>query len=98
MTYLKSQGVPLIPAVLDWSAAAPSSPRGCEYVLMERAAGVELRQIWDSLTEREQTAYNQQLADWVRSVGALPRPAPAGVPLIGNAGVAPGPPHMSLDS
>ena len=77
MTYLKSQGVPLIPAVLDWSADAPSSPLGCEYVLMERAAGVELRQIWDSLTEREQTAYNQQLADWVRAVGALPRPAPA---------------------
>ena len=60
--------------VIAWSADPSSSPIGCEYLLMERANGIELRKIWDTLTPAQHSSYNRQLAEWVRGVGNVPRP------------------------
>ncbi len=77
MHWLRSQSIPLIPKVVGWSADAASSVLGCEYVLMTKARGIELRKIWDTLTPGQQAGYCQQLADWLRAVGTVPRPQPA---------------------
>ena len=77
MQWLRSNGVPLIPPVIAWSADPASSPIGCEYLLMERANGIELRKIWDTLTSPQKNNYSRQLAEWLRAVGTVPRPLPA---------------------
>ena len=77
MHWLKSHSIPLVPKVVGWSADAATSVLGCEYVLMARARGVELRKIWDTLTPSQRLGYCEQLADWLRAVGTVPRPPPA---------------------
>lgn len=77
MHWLRRNSIPLVPKVVGWSADAASSVLGCEYVLMSKARGIELRKIWDTLTPAQQAGYCQQLADWLRAVGTVPRPQPA---------------------
>ncbi|KAK2768411.1 hypothetical protein FQN54_000266 [Arachnomyces sp. PD_36] len=44
MEYLRLHGLP-IPKVLSWSSTT-SNPLGCEYIIMEKARGKELDEIW----------------------------------------------------
>lgn len=77
MHWLQRHAVPLVPKVIGWSADPASSALGCEYVLMSKARGIELRKIWETLRPSQQVSYCQQLADWLREVGTVPRPQPA---------------------
>ena len=77
MHWLRKHSVPLVPKVIGWSADAASSALGCEYVLMTKARGVELRKLWDTLMPPQRASYSRQLADWLRAVGTVPRPKPA---------------------
>ena len=47
-------GVP-IPEVLTWSSRAQSTPVGAEFILMEKAQGVRLDTIWESLIAEKET-------------------------------------------
>uniref|UniRef100_A0A0G4HWZ6 Aminoglycoside phosphotransferase domain-containing protein n=1 Tax=Chromera velia CCMP2878 TaxID=1169474 RepID=A0A0G4HWZ6_9ALVE len=74
MLWLRQHDVPLVPAVVSWSADPLTSPLGCEYVLMERIPGVPLHQVWPNLSAEERGQYRQQLATWLQTVAGVPRP------------------------
>jgi hypothetical protein len=55
------------PKVLAWnSRAAPSNPVKAGYIIMEKTAGTELGQHWDSLNGKEKYAIVQQLVELER--------------------------------
>ncbi|KAJ4463775.1 kinase-like domain-containing protein [Lentinula lateritia] len=60
MDYARSLGVP-VPRVLAWCADASSTPVQSEYIIMEKASGVELGRVWDQMS-------SDQKDDTVREV------------------------------
>ena len=52
MKFIYDLGIP-IPKVLTWSSRADTDV-GCEYIIMEKAKGVPLLKVWDSLTSKNQ--------------------------------------------
>ncbi|KAM5448395.1 Phosphotransferase enzyme [Microsporum audouinii] len=44
-----------VPKVLTWNSNASKSPVGAEYIVMEKAAGTSLKEIWPRLTSEEKT-------------------------------------------
>ncbi|KZT25834.1 phosphotransferase family protein [Neolentinus lepideus HHB14362 ss-1] len=59
--FVRSLGIPT-PAILDWSSQAEQNPAEAEYIIMEKAAGVELSKVWPNLSE---TQKNQVILKWV---------------------------------
>ena len=49
MDYIRSLGVP-IPRVLAWCSNASSTSVESEYIIMEKAQGIELGRVWDKMT------------------------------------------------
>jgi len=46
-----------VPKVFSWSSNASSTPVGAEYILMERANGVELNSRWETLSDADRTRF-----------------------------------------
>ncbi|TFK50483.1 phosphotransferase family protein [Heliocybe sulcata] len=67
MQFVRKLGIPT-PAILDWSSQAGENPAGAEYIIMEKAAGVELSTVWSKLSEAQRDGF---LARWVTLEKAL---------------------------
>jgi len=50
-----------VPKVLAWDAD-PSNPVGAEYIMMEKAAGVQLFKVWDEMNDWDQFCAVKELA------------------------------------
>lgn len=50
-----------VPRVLAWNAN-PSNPVGAEYIVMEKALGVQLFKVWDKMSDLDKLSIVQQLA------------------------------------
>ena len=46
-----------VPKVFGWSSNSSSTPVGAEYILMERASGVELSTRWETLSDADRTRF-----------------------------------------
>lgn len=54
MRFLRERlGLTQVPRVLSWSSQASDTPVGAEYIIMDVADGVELRQVWHGLKKRQ---------------------------------------------
>lgn len=51
-----------MPKVLAYCSRAGESKLGAEYIVMEKAAGIELGRVWDDLKPKERLAIVQQIA------------------------------------
>ncbi|KAF2757486.1 hypothetical protein EJ05DRAFT_465617 [Pseudovirgaria hyperparasitica] len=60
-----------VPKVLAWSSRAQSNPIGAEYIIMEKASGVELEQIWPSLDIKERFAVVKAVAGYQKSWNSI---------------------------
>ncbi|KIW95359.1 uncharacterized protein Z519_03943 [Cladophialophora bantiana CBS 173.52] len=52
-----------VPSIYSWSADV-SNPVGAEYIIMEKAPGVQLFKVWDQIEERNTLAIIEKLAKW----------------------------------
>lgn len=50
-----------VPKVLGWSSKSSSTPVGAEYILMERAKGVELSARWETLDDADRARFLKEL-------------------------------------
>ncbi|CAK8998289.1 unnamed protein product [Durusdinium trenchii] len=78
---LEAHAMPCTPRVIDFAVDAATSPLKCEFILMEKLPGIQLRKIWADLSISERAAYLQQLKDWLTKLHEIPRPQGAGGPL-----------------
>lgn len=62
MDYVRSLGVP-VPRVLAWCADASDTTVGSEYIIMERAPGIELGRVWDQISSKQKDDVVQELVD-----------------------------------
>lgn len=53
-------GLP-VPRILDYCSRAAGSKLGTEYVVMEKAKGIELGRVWDDLKPREKLSIAKQI-------------------------------------
>ncbi|KIK64973.1 hypothetical protein GYMLUDRAFT_980222 [Collybiopsis luxurians FD-317 M1] len=60
MDYVRSLGIP-VPRVLAWCADASSTPVQSEYIVMERASGIELGRVWDQLSSDQRDGVVRKL-------------------------------------
>ena len=74
LKWLEAQSMPLTSRVIDFSVDGKSSPLHCEFILMEKLPGVQLRHLWPSLTMSERLVYLRQLVEWLHTLYAVPRP------------------------
>ena len=74
LKWLEMHSMPLTPRVIDFAVDAASSPLGCEFILMEKLPGIQLRRIWAQVEESQRVLYLQQLKDWLRQLHEIPRP------------------------
>ncbi len=51
-----------VPLVHDWSATA-DNPVGAEFMIMEEAAGVQLRDVWDEMDPGHQLSVMRELVE-----------------------------------
>ncbi|KKZ65946.1 hypothetical protein EMCG_08289 [[Emmonsia] crescens] len=58
-------GIPA-PKVLAWSSRCDGNPVQAEYIIMEKIAGKELSQYWDTLSGKQKYAIVQQIAELER--------------------------------
>ncbi|KAH0837218.1 hypothetical protein FOPE_04644 [Fonsecaea pedrosoi] len=63
-----------VPYVYTWSVDA-SNPVGAEYIIMEKAAGVQLFKVWDQIEEPCKLAIIKQLAKWESQLMSTKFPA-----------------------
>ncbi|KDQ15825.1 hypothetical protein BOTBODRAFT_107823 [Botryobasidium botryosum FD-172 SS1] len=75
MDYLHSiLGVP-VPRVLAWSSDEVNNPVGAEYIIMEKAEGVELIYVWDDMPKHMKC---DVVEEWVKLEKLLCRPISGG--------------------
>ncbi|KIJ14019.1 hypothetical protein PAXINDRAFT_79920 [Paxillus involutus ATCC 200175] len=55
-----------IPPVLAWSSRAEGTDVGAEFILMEKASGCLLSDVWGDLPRREQSMFAKTLGEWER--------------------------------
>ncbi|KAF8834547.1 hypothetical protein BDN67DRAFT_992640 [Paxillus ammoniavirescens] len=57
-----------IPRVLAWSSRAEGTDVGAEFILMEKASGCLLSDVWGDLPRREQGMFAKTLGEWERQL------------------------------
>ncbi|TFK50484.1 phosphotransferase family protein [Heliocybe sulcata] len=67
MHFARKLGIPM-PDILDWSSKAEQNPVEAEYIIMEKATGVELSTVWFQLSEAQR---NRFVAKWITLEKAL---------------------------
>ena len=73
MEYLRLHGIP-IPKVFDWSSST-DNPVQSEYIIMEKAQGMELEHTWYTMTAKERMAVVEKIVDIERMLFAIRFPA-----------------------
>lgn len=69
MRFLRDRlGLKQVPQVLSWSSQASDTPVGAEYIIMDIANGVELRQVWHDLTNYQKLKVVQAWVDFESKV------------------------------
>ncbi|KAK2761259.1 hypothetical protein FQN54_001781 [Arachnomyces sp. PD_36] len=63
MDYLKNKLNIPVPRVLGYCSRASETELGAEYIIMEKAPGVELAQVWGKIKSRDKVTLVKQLAD-----------------------------------
>ena len=58
------------PKILDWSDD-PSNPIGCEYVITENAAGVQLHQKWPMMSGEQQITCIEAITRYIQQISAI---------------------------
>lgn len=73
--FVRSQlGIP-VPRVLAWCSDASSTPVEAEYIVMEKAAGIELGKVWDKMSSDAKDAV---VREWVGIESSLLAPISGG--------------------
>lgn len=73
MEYLKLHGLP-VPKILSWSATT-SNPLGCEYIIMEKAQGKELGEIWYTMDSETRKSIVEKVVSLEALLSKLQFPA-----------------------
>lgn len=63
-----------VPKVLAWSADS-ANPVGAEYIIMEKAPGIQLFKVWDDITEFDRLQLIQSLTQLESQLAAISFPA-----------------------
>ncbi len=63
-----------VPKVLAWSAD-PSNPVGAEYIIMEKAPGIQLFKVWDDITKADRLSLIKGLTHLESQFAAMRFPA-----------------------
>jgi hypothetical protein len=63
-----------VPNVLAWNADS-SNPIGAEYIIMEKASGVQLFKVWDNITEADRLELIKNLTHLEQQLAAIQFPA-----------------------
>jgi len=63
-----------VPKVLAWSAD-PSNPVGAEYIIMEKAPGIQLFKVWDDIAEADRLNLIKSLTQLENQFSAIRFPA-----------------------
>ncbi|TVY31985.1 Altered inheritance of mitochondria protein, mitochondrial [Lachnellula subtilissima] len=71
---LRSHTTVPVPQVLAWNSD-PSNPVGAEYIMMERAPGIQLFQKWDDLDGDNRLSLIKQLTEPEHQLASIPFPA-----------------------
>ncbi|EPQ51183.1 hypothetical protein GLOTRDRAFT_141032 [Gloeophyllum trabeum ATCC 11539] len=75
MDFVRSHlGVP-VPAVLSWSSHSEQTPVKAEYIIMEKAPGIEVSTVWDKLSRRQQ---RELVINWLEIEKRLMAPISGG--------------------
>lgn len=61
MEFVRNLGVP-VPKVLSWSSNA-DNPVGAEYIIMEKAQGIQLQEVWDVMCPVQKCKFLAGLVD-----------------------------------
>ena len=83
-----------VPKVLAWSSDA-SNPVGAEYIIMEKAPGVQLCDKWNDMSEREQYYFIKRLCELEGELISIQLPANGGLYL--RESMTPEDPFEQLD-
>lgn len=62
------------PKILDWSDD-PSNAIGCEYIIMEHAAGVQLESRWQTMSIEQKKACIYVIISMIQQIAAIQFPA-----------------------
>ena len=63
-----------VPRVLAWNAD-PSNPVGAEYIIMEKAPGIQLFKVWDDISEPNRLKLIKSLTQLEHQLAAIRFPA-----------------------
>ena len=63
-----------VPKVLAWSAD-PSNPVGVEYIIMEKAPGIQLFKVWDDITQADRLKLIKSLTKLENQLSTIRFPA-----------------------
>ena len=63
-----------VPKILAWNAD-PSNPIGAEYIIMEKAPGIQLFKVWDDVTEADRLKLIKGLTQLEHQLAAIRFPA-----------------------
>ena len=74
MQFLRLHGCP-VPVVYEWSSNARANPVGAEYMIMEKARGTELQNIWYSMDIKQRMDTVGKIANFEKRLLELPLPA-----------------------
>lgn len=74
LQYVSSYTTIPVPKVLAWSADA-SNPIGAEYIIMEKAPGIQLFKVWDDITEADRLKLIKNLTHLERQLADIRFPA-----------------------
>ncbi|KAH8589704.1 kinase subdomain-containing protein [Bisporella sp. PMI_857] len=67
-------GIPL-PKVYTWSSRSDATPVGAEYIIMEKATGIQLSEVWDTMHSRKKYDIIKQLVGFDKSYSTADLPA-----------------------
>ncbi|KAL1613217.1 hypothetical protein SLS60_001449 [Paraconiothyrium brasiliense] len=56
-----------VPKVLAWNSKAQDNPVGAEYIIMEKAQGIELEKIWPSMNIKNRLALVENIAGFQKA-------------------------------
>ncbi|KAI4644810.1 uncharacterized protein J4E78_009629 [Alternaria triticimaculans] len=94
LKYLNKYTQVLVPKVSAWDAD-PSNPVGAEYIIMEKALGVQLYNVWDDLNDLDRLRLLRQLAIFESEMTKIRLPASGSLYL--SKSMAENDAHVSLD-
>ncbi|KAK0100514.1 hypothetical protein ONS96_007788 [Cadophora gregata f. sp. sojae] len=81
LQFVRSQTTVPVPRVLAWNSN-PSNPVEAEYIVMEKAPGIQLFQKWDDLDGDSRLSLIKQLTELEHQLASIPFPASGNLYLV----------------